>query len=504
MGHPEQMTHTPPGSISAPRAELAFGCAALGAALFGGLVLPGNEVGLNFVLSFVGVLLATAIGRPNRVTLQTVGFAMASLALMSTTAVRDASWVVGVNILFGVALTMVAVTGITTWTRLVRDGYLATLRLLDGVAYTLRPLLARLGVANLGRLGAAGRGALVGGLLVTFFGTLFITSDRVFAQLVFTSLDVDLNLLPIRLIVALGILAGIGALVLCGPLVNRGWWMPSLVRAFARNPQGFGTSSHARRRLVRTEWVTALALLDCLFLAFVIVQITVLFGGERHVLDTAGLSYAEYARSGFFQLCAVGVGALVVTGVAASWASPSSTADRIWLRVLLGLLLILTGVVLLSAVRRLSLYEATYGYTRLRLAVHATILWTAGIIALVLGAGFKLRGKWLPTAVLTFTAVGLLLFTAINPDALIARRNIQRHEDTGKIDLNYLSILSADAATEMTKLPVSLRDCVLLGLSSRIEDRESWVSFNMARSSARRILDAVEPDSLSCSSFGRD
>ena len=29
------------------------------------------------------------------------------------------------------------------------------------------------------------------------------------------------------------------------------------------------------------------------------------FGGRRHVLETAGLSYSQYARSGFWQLVAV-------------------------------------------------------------------------------------------------------------------------------------------------------------------------------------------------------
>ena len=48
-----------------------------------------------------------------------------------------------------------------------------------------------------------------------------------------------------------------------------------------------------------------LTLLDALFLAFVIVQLAVLFGGHDRVLRTTGLTYAEYARSGFWQLLAV-------------------------------------------------------------------------------------------------------------------------------------------------------------------------------------------------------
>src|SRR6185295_1110897 len=53
------------------------------------------------------------------------------------------------------------------------------------------------------------------------------------------------------------------------------------------------------------EWVVPIAVLDALFLSFVTIQLTVLFGGHRHVLDTAGLTYAEYARNGFGQLVVV-------------------------------------------------------------------------------------------------------------------------------------------------------------------------------------------------------
>ena len=47
---------------------------------------------------------------------------------------------------------------------------------------------------------------------------------------------------------------------------------------------------------------TVLGLLDLLFVAFVAVQIRYLFGGADRVVSTAGLTYAEYARRGFFEL----------------------------------------------------------------------------------------------------------------------------------------------------------------------------------------------------------
>ena len=55
-----------------------------------------------------------------------------------------------------------------------------------------------------------------------------------------------------------------------------------------------------------------LGVLDALFLAFVAVQATVLFGGHRHVLETEGLTYAEYARQGFWQLLWVSALTLLV------------------------------------------------------------------------------------------------------------------------------------------------------------------------------------------------
>ena len=49
---------------------------------------------------------------------------------------------------------------------------------------------------------------------------------------------------------------------------------------------------------------------------FVAVQVRVLFGGDRHVQDTDGLTYANYARQGFWQLAAVTVLTLLVVAVA--------------------------------------------------------------------------------------------------------------------------------------------------------------------------------------------
>ena len=93
-----------------------------------------------------------------------------------------------------------------------------------------------------------------------------------------------------------------------------------------------------------------LALLNTLFLIFVGVQFAVLFGGHDRVLETTGLTYAEYARSGFWQLLVVTGLTFVVIATAWRFAEVRTRRDSIVLRFLLGALLCLTLVVLFSAI----------------------------------------------------------------------------------------------------------------------------------------------------------
>jgi len=104
------------------------------------------------------------------------------------------------------------------------------------------------------------------------------------------------------------------------------------------------------------------------------------------------------------------------------------------LRVLLGLLCCLTLVVVASALYRLHVYEQAYGFTELRLLVSFFEGWLGLVVALVLVAGVRLRGQWLPRAALLTGAATLLALAAINPDAYIAQHNVDRFEQTGKAD----------------------------------------------------------------------
>jgi hypothetical protein len=225
------------------------------------------------------------------------------------------------------------------------------------------------------------------------------------------------------------------------------------------------------------EWAVPLAVLDLLFIGFVAVQATVLFGGHAHVLETEGLTYAEYARQGFWQLLWVSaLTILVLTGVIRV-AGRQAASDRRLLRILVGILCATSVVVVISAIHRMWLYQQAYGFSVQRLMVITIELWLGAVFILVAVAGIRMTARWLPRAILLAGAVALLGLAATNPERLIAERNIDRYEQGAAVDTGYLVRLSPDIEPALAGMPASLRLCPLY----RSDDRDPWYEFNLSR-----------------------
>ena len=109
--------------------------------------------------------------------------------------------------------------------------------------------------------------------------------------------------------------------------------------------------------------------------------------------------------------------------------------DVRWLRVSLGLLCALTLVVVVSALHRMQVYQEAYGFTQARLVVDVFEGWLGVVVLAVAISGLVRWGTWVPRFALVTGVVGLLGIAAINPDAWIARHNIERYEETGKVDV---------------------------------------------------------------------
>jgi hypothetical protein len=281
-----------------------------------------------------------------------------------------------------------------------------------------------------------------------------------------------------------------------GVLVAAGaWGMAGLLRVAAAVPPGDGPRQVAFVGPV--EATVVLGSLVVLFAAFAGAQVVALTGGGRHVVETAGLTYAEYARSGFFQLVAVAAITLVVLLALHVLTGPADPATRRRLLVGSELCVGLTLVVVASALRRLDLYENAYGLTMLRLYASVFVGWI-GVSLALLGAWVAWSGgrAWFVAAAFGTGLAALLGLNVINPEALVVRRNVALAERTGRFDPGYLTGLSADAVPQMVRSLPRLDDAGRSALLAAIcagpgSAEGGWAAWNAAEDAAIEARNGV-------------
>ncbi len=242
-----------------------------------------------------------------------------------------------------------------------------------------------------------------------------------------------------------------------------------------------------------------LGLIDLLFLSFVVVQISYLFGGFELVQNTPDFKLAEYARRGFGEL--VAVAALVLPILLGShWLlrKDSPVNEKIY-RVLAGMNIGLLFVIMVSAAQRLYILTGNLGYglTTVRFYPAIVMIWLAIVFvwfALTVLRGERQKFAW-GALCSAFFILGILHF--VNPDAYIVRTNIRLMQEGRSFDARYNSDLSDDAVPVLLEnLPAMKieQQCVVKNrLSNRAnfaEQENDFRSFNFSRWLSREMLDS--------------
>ena len=248
------------------------------------------------------------------------------------------------------------------------------------------------------------------------------------------------------------------------------------------------------------EATIMLGSINLLFLVFVLLQFTYLFGGQSNI-NIEGFTYAEYARRGFSELLAVALVSLFVFYVL-SMITRRETKTKQWTFSALGLLLVgLVTIILVSAYTRLTLYEEAYGFTRLRTLTHVFMIWTGLLLAgtAVLDILKKMDRMALILIVMIF-GFGISI-ALLNVDQFIVQQNISRSISGGEqnesvpLDTGYLYSLSADAVPPLANFfqdpntPEELKDDIGGVLACRAaaidqQERRSWTSWHYSHSRA--------------------
>lgn len=423
--------------------------------------------------------------RPRRVV---APFVLAACAVGACFAVRASIVLTGLNLVAATALLCAGVsfaalgepTTATTRSYLGRVLWMPLEALPEGAASLAGPP-ARLIHTKPGTAGSIARGLLLVVPVAVALLALLASADAAFARYVQAPID-----LPPGSIVSHALVLGLGATALA-TLLAVATLAPSTLDTAAQRPARAGWARPG-------EWVALLVVVDGIFAAFVAVQFAVFFGGRARVLAVDGLTYAAYARSGFWQL----LGATAIAGgvLAFAWAAlprPTSRRHRAVFLTLGIVLIALVLVVLVSASQRLTLYEDAYGFTWLRVLVHATILGIGALLLCTVVALVSRRAAWLPLAAVVVATGTVLSLNIVNLDAFIATHNIARAARGAPLDASVLSLLSADAVpamiAERASLPPDAQaelDKTLSCASAQLEAEAvgGWAGANRARAIA--------------------
>lgn len=418
-------------------------------AVAGGVALDlGFRGGAANVLVSLGVLaaIAVALSRPeisHQGRLLVAAAAVPGLFL----AVWTSPWLATADLLAAVGLGMVGVAYSasgdvfdTTVRQAVVRAWRADRRGLAGLAPLARatPRPSSGGVRQLGRTGGA---ILLALPLLVALVALLASADVVFSR--FVSLpNLDIGPVVGHVVVA-GVLATVlvvgGLAVGAEPIdrEHRGWF-------------------------AATEVVVVLGLAAGVLALFVVSQVVALTGAGQRLVAEAGLTPAEYARGGFFQLCWASVVVVAHLALVRWLAAPGVFGHRLVRWVAASVPVLALGLVVVS-LRRMALYDQAFGLTMLRLAVVAAAVWIGLVLCFLavrnLGLGPD-RG-WVPGVAVAAGLALLLGANLANPEAFVVRHNVARAATGAEVDTSYLSSLSDDAVPALVTAAEATDDLVL-------------------------------------------
>jgi hypothetical protein len=251
-----------------------------------------------------------------------------------------------------------------------------------------------------------------------------------------------------------------------------------------------------------TESIIVLGSVLILFIAFVVIQFQYFFGGQANI-GIEGYTYSEYARKGFGELVTVAFFSLLLwLGLGAITRRESENQRRTFSMLGVGLV-VLVIVMLVAAFQRLVLYEAAYGFSRLRTYTHVFMIWLGLLLVTVVVLEALRRERAIGLAMLLAALGFVVSLNVLNVDAFIVRQNIQREirsasdkefaQGRADLDVQYFLDLSDDAipplvdAFRSTSLPASVRQNVGAALACKLNERDQrepnlpWQGFHFSR-----------------------
>lgn len=253
-----------------------------------------------------------------------------------------------------------------------------------------------------------------------------------------------------------------------------------------------------------------LGMIGVCYLAYLFSQLAYFFNGFAGILPEQ-FNAADYARRGFFELCAIAVINLMLLFGTLALSRKKDGKPSCIVRLLSVFIILFTLVIVATALSKMAMYINRFGMTRLRVSTSAFMVFL-GIIFLALLVKYFLPGTPVVKVSMVTGACVLLLLGFGNVDRVVAEYNIEAYRsgalptldvdtigELGTAAVPYLIELTQD---ENEKIANAARQKVLDKIfrlytvrGNQIVRQETELGqWNLSRSRAYRMLDAYIPE----------
>lgn len=198
---------------------------------------------------------------------------------------------------------------------------------------------------------------------------------------------------------------------------------------------------------------TFLTIINVFIITFVAFQFVYLFGGTINI-TASDMTYAEYARRGFFELSTASGIIFAIALFVLIMTKKKAGKLPLWIKLTTVCLCLCNGVLLISSMKRMLLYVDIYGLSVKRVLtiwfmviIGLCLLWI--ILKCFINKIYVM--KWIGVTVI----ISVCILSLSNTERIIANYNVNRYLSSPKgnsIDVNYLGQLSYTAVPEIVRL----------------------------------------------------
>lgn len=202
--------------------------------------------------------------------------------------------------------------------------------------------------------------------------------------------------------------------------------------------------------------VSFLSAIGFCYLLYLFSQLAYFFSAFSGFLPNRQITYAQYARKGFFEMCVISVINLIIVFLALLLAKKKEGKASGAVKALATFIAVFTLIIIATAISKMVLYIGEYGMTILRLTTSAFMVFLAIVFISVIFRIFLTKINIIKTALIAAGCILLCLGT-LNVNGVCARYNYENYVN-GKletVDINALYNLGDEGIPYLVKLAES-------------------------------------------------